>query len=306
MQVTLDGRIAAVTGAGRGLGRAYALELAGRGAAVLVNDLPGSADAAETVAEIERRGGTARECLADVGTRDGGVEIVRDAVDALGGLDVLVNNAGMLRNGFFEELDEHRLREILAVHLEGPFFASQAAFAAMRERGGGRIVNVSSNTAFGMAGLANYSAAKAGVVGLTRTMALEGRPHGILVNAVMPNAATPIMLEDPIPGFEQDKRFAEAFAAIADRFDVELVAPLVAYLASDACTCSGEVFSALGGRYARVFYGVADGWLSPSDRAASAEEIAEHIEEISEIGERFLTPSSIRDEFEAVAAALRS
>ena len=304
MDVDLNGRVAVVTGAGRGLGRAYALELASRGAAVLVNDMPGGT-AGDVVDAIVDAGGTAAASENDVSTPEGAAAIVADAVEQLGGVDVVVNNAGVLDNARFDEMTPAKLDRILAIHVKGTVFVAQAAFGQMRAKGYGRVVNISSNTSFGMAGLSNYAAAKAGIVGLAKSMALEGAADGIAVNAVMPNATTPIMVDEPIPGFEEDTRFVAAFEGVSNRFEPELVAPLVAYLASERCGWTGEVLSALGGRYSRVFYGVTEGWLSPPDGPVSTDDIAAHADEIFSIGDEFLVPTQIRDEFEAVAARLR-
>jgi NAD(P)-dependent dehydrogenase (short-subunit alcohol dehydrogenase family) len=188
------------------------------------------------------------------------------------------------------------------VHLKAPMYVMQAAFPVLRKNGYGRIVNTSSNTAFGMVGLAHYAAAKAGVIGLTKALALEGAGDGILVNCVLPNATTPAMENDPIPGFEEDTRFVDAYMAVADRYGTELVSPLAAFLASPACTVTGEAFSALGGRYSRVFYGVTRGWFSPTDAPVTPGDIAEHADEIMAIDDGVLVPEKIRDEYEAVAA----
>lgn len=298
----LEDRVAIVTGGARGLGRTYVLELAARGAAVVVNDLPGGG-ADDVVSEVRAAGGRALASEHDIADPAGARRVVEDAVASYGGLDVLINNAGMLRNGAFEELAEDRIRDILAVHLAGVFFVTQPAFRAMRDRGAGRIVNISSNTSFGMAGLVNYSAAKAGVLGLTASLAIEGAPHGIAVNSVLPNGTSTIMDDDPIPGFEDDERMATAFQAVAHRFEPERTAALVTYLASPACTATGQHFSSLGGRYARVFYGVTEGWMSP-DGMATAEDVGEHFAEIADLDRIALLPSSISDEFHLVAEQL--
>jgi NAD(P)-dependent dehydrogenase (short-subunit alcohol dehydrogenase family) len=302
--------VAVVTGAARGLGRAYARELAARGAKVVVNDLPESG-ADRVVDTIEASGGTAIASAHSVATRDEAAAIIADALDRYGRLDVLINNAGMLRNAYFEELTEAQIDAIFDVHLRGVFHVTQPAFKAMREQGYGRIVNVSSNTCFGMAGLSNYATAKAGVIGLTRTLALEGEEHKILVNAVLPNAATTIMDDEPIPGFGEDERFQAAFAAVDSRFRPEHVAPLVVFLASPACTMTGECVSALGGRYARVVFALSRGWMSATSEPAAAEDIGEHVSEIMDLGafadaEGVLVPGQIRDEFEAVATRLET
>ena len=186
------------------------------------------------------------------------------------------------------------------VHLKGAFHVTQPAYRLMRDNGYGRILNVSSNTAFGLGGLVNYAAAKAGLFGLTTSLALEGASHGVLVNALFPNATSTIMDNDPIPGFAEDERFAAAFDVLATNYGPETIGPLVAYLVSPACTVSGEGFSAMAGRYARVFFAHTQGWLSPSGHA-STEEIAEHLDQIREVKDS-LVPRSCRDEFEAVAA----
>ncbi len=300
--ISLKDQVAVVTGTRRGLGRSYALELGRWGASVVVNGRPGSEGLDELVAEIEQVGGSAVACESDVATRDGGQALVDKAVEHFGRLDIVVNNAGILRTGFFEDLADREIDAIFDIHLKAPFYVTQAAFPVLRENGYGRVVNTSSNTAFGMAGLAHYAAAKAGVIGLTKSLALEGAGDGILVNCVLPNATTPAMENDPIPGFEEDTRFVDAYMAVAGRYETDLVAPLVAFLASPACTLTGEGFSALGGRYARVFYGVTEGWFSPQDAAITPGDIADRIDEITRIDEGFLVPDKIRDEYEAVAA----
>jgi NAD(P)-dependent dehydrogenase (short-subunit alcohol dehydrogenase family) len=301
-EVMFSDQVAIITGAARGLGRCYALDLAGRGAAVVVNDLAGRG-ADGVVASITEAGGRAIAAEHDISDPEGAQQVVADALAAYGRLDVLVNNAGMLRNGRFDELSADRIRDIFAVHLAGAFFVTQPAFRAMREAGYGRIVNISSNTSFGMAGLVNYAAAKAGVLGFTTSLAIEGRPHGIGVNSVMPNGATTIMDDEPIPGFEEDTQFASAFEGVAHHFEPERTAALVTFLASSKCMASGQHFSSLGGRYARVFYGVTEGWLGP-DSIATAEAVGDHFSEISDLERVELLPTSIGDEFHAVSEAL--
>ena len=301
--VSMEGRVAIVTGAARGLGRAYAMDLARHGAAVVVNDLPGGG-AEHVVAEIEAAGGTAGAAEHNVAVPEEAAAVVAEALDRHGRVDALVNNAGMLRNAPFESLRVDQIRDIFAVHLAGTFHVTQRAFGAMREAGYGRIVNVGSNTAFGMAGLINYATAKAGILGLTTSLAIEGAEHGIHVNTVMPNARTTIMDEEPIPGFEADRRFMAAFEGVSHRYEPERTASLVTFLASDACTATGQHFSSLGGRYARVLYAVTEGWMTPGDELASADDVAEHFEEIADAERIALLPASITDEFDLVARAL--
>ena len=303
-QIALNDQVVIVTGAGKGLGRAYALELGRGGASVLVNDLPGTHDADAVVSEIEGAGGRAAASYQDVTSREGGEAIVAEAVEHFGSLHGLVNNAGILRNNLFEDLTDQQIDAVLAVHLKGAFHVTQPAYRLMSENGYGRILNVSSNTAFGLYGLINYAAAKAGLFGFTTSLALEGAERGVLVNALFPNATSTIMENDPIPGFAEDERFMAAFDAIAHNYGPETIAPLVAYLVSPACSVTGEGFSAMAGRYARVFYGHTRGWLSPTGHP-TAEEIAEHLDQIRD-PEGALVPTSCRDEFETVAALIGS
>jgi NAD(P)-dependent dehydrogenase (short-subunit alcohol dehydrogenase family) len=303
-RIALNDQVVVVTGSGKGLGRAYALELGRRGASVVVNDIPGTDDAEAVVEEIEREGGRAVSSYQDVSTRAGGQAIVDDALDAFGSLHGLVNNAGILRNNLFEDLTDEQIDSVLDVHVKGAFYVTQPAYHVMKENGYGRILNVSSNTAFGLFGLINYATAKAGLFGLTTSLAIEGAEHGVLVNALFPNASSTIMENDPIPGFAEDERFMAAFDAVAHNYGPETIGPLVAFLVSPACAVTGEGISAMAGRYARVFYGHTRGWLSPSGHP-SAEEIAEHLDQIRD-PEGALIPTSCRDEFEAVAALFGS
>jgi NAD(P)-dependent dehydrogenase (short-subunit alcohol dehydrogenase family) len=297
--ISLNGQVALVTGARRGLGRVYALELAARGASVVVNGTTGSAGLEDVVEEIRAAGGTAAASRRNVDTREGGEGAVQDAIDAFGRLDIVINNAGILRAGMFEDLNDADLDALLNIHIKSLFYVCQPALAIMRKQGYGRIVTTGSNTEFGMRGLASYAAAKGGVMSFTKCLGMEGADDGVLVNCVMPNAATPAMENDPIPGFENDTRFAAAFEATADRFDTAMVAPLVVYLASRECVSNGESYSALGGRYARVFYGVTDGWLAPPG-PISADDIASNAEQILQ-AEPHRIVGSILDEYEAVA-----
>lgn len=241
--VDLDGRTALVTGAGGGLGRAHALELAARGARVVVNDLGGAsqdAAAAAVVDEIEARGGTAVAVEASVADQDGARAIVDAAIEQFGQLDIVVNNAGILRDRSFPKLEEQDLRQVLDVHLVGTFLVSQAAWPHLKGQEYGRIVNTTSPAGlFGNFGQANYAAAKAGIIGLTQTLAIEGRRSGILVNVVAPLAATR-MTESILPG------------EVLDRLDPGLVSPVVAYLASEACDHTGGIFTAGGGFVGRT------------------------------------------------------
>ena len=224
-ELSYDGRVAIVTGAGNGLGKEHAMLLASRGARVVVNDLGGSvagvgADltAAEAVAkEIEAAGGIAVPDGHSVATREGGAAIVQTALDAFGRVDVVVNNAGILRDKSFHNLTPELLDPVINVHLYGTIWTTQPAFLRMREQGYGRIVNTSSAAGiFGNFGQTNYGAAKMGIIGFTRVLAQEGAKYNIKVNAIAPMART--------------RMTEELLGPVAEKLDPAMVAPVVAYL----------------------------------------------------------------------------
>src|SRR3954463_8838143 len=197
-EISFDGRVAIVTGAGGGLGRTYALELARRGASVVVNDLGGSvngeggsdAAAQKVVDEIKAAGGEAVANYDSVATPEGGENIVKSAVDAFGKVDVVINNAGILRDKSFAKMTLDDIHAVLDVHLKGAFYVSQPAFKVMKDNNYGRFVFTASNATFGNFGQTNYAAAKMGLVGLSNTIAVEGARNGILSNVIMPVART--------------------------------------------------------------------------------------------------------------------
>ncbi len=269
-----DGRVAVVTGAGRGIGRAHALLLGARGASVVVNDLGGSksgggsdAGPAESVAaEIVAGGGIAVSDTNDVSTEAGGVAIVDAAVDAYGRVDIVVNNAGIMRWGDLPKADLASLQSVLDVHLLGSFNVTRAAWPHMVEQGYGRIVMTTSTGMLGLQGNLAYAAAKAGVVGLTRNLRLSGEPHGIKVNLIAPVAYT---------------RMGGAPSSDAEGVDAppnmapSLVSPMVAYLCHESCPVSGEIYVAGGGRLSRLFIASTNGYVAsggeptPEDVAAN-------------------------------------
>jgi len=303
-----NGQVAIVTGAGRGLGRAYAIDLAKRGAAVVVSDIAGGGasgepDAGAVVEEITATGGRAVSVSASVATREGGQTIVDAALDTFGTVDIVVNNAGILRPAMFEDMTDEQLHEVMDVHLFGAFYVTQPAWKVMRQKGYGRVVLTSSSSVLGMQGNSNYVTAKAGLVGLARCLALEGAPHDIRVNCVMPFAASSIRQGNEHVG-EDAQRSAAAQNAMTHRRTTESVSPLVLYLASTACSVTGEAFSALAGRYARIFLGLTDGWLTEDANGVTVEQIGELIGRISD-PTTYAIPTRMIDELESVLARIQ-
>lgn len=302
-----EGQVAIVTGGGRGLGRAYCLDLAARGAAVVVNDVGVDRDtdvalADQVVAEIHHRGGRAVAARESVTTAEGAQAIVDAALATFGSLEIVVNNAGFLRNNYFAELSDTQINEVLDVHLRAAFRVTQPAWRYMRERGYGRILLTSSAAGMlGLQGQANYASAKAGLFGLCKSLAIEGAPFGIRTNVLLPMAlgATAIAQQDPVPGWRENYDW-DARRKLDGREGVDSVTPLVAYLVSRRCQVSGEAFSAVAGRYARVFVGVTRGWFAPDAHRVTMEDIEQHLDVIRD-REDFTVPGTLIDEVRAVA-----
>jgi NAD(P)-dependent dehydrogenase (short-subunit alcohol dehydrogenase family) len=288
-----DGRAVIVTGAGNGLGRAYALELARRGARVVVNDLGtttdgvgASAHAADfVVSEIRRAGGTAVPSHDSIAEVEGCERLAATALDAFGSVDVVVHNAGILRNAPLTEMTDERFWPVVETHLAGAFFLTRAVLPAMIERSYGRIVFTSSASGvFGRPDGANYAAAKAGVIGLCNAVAIEGEPHGILANAVLPVAVTRLAgAPDAADQGDAARARRAELEAGAPRMGEEWVVPMVVYLASEACTGSQRYYSAVSGRYARVFVGVTTGWCADGERPPTAEDLAAQLGAIEDL-----------------------
>jgi len=277
--IDLDGRVAVVTGAGGGLGREHAKLLASRGARVVVNDLGGNRAgegggeemADRVVAEIEADGGEAVANYASVAELDGAESIVQDALDAFGRIDVVVNNAGILRDVTFAKLTPEALDLVLKVHLYGTFYVTMAAWPHLKEQGYGRIVNTTSGSGlYGNFGQSNYSAAKLGITGLTRTLAHEGRKYGINANVIAPIAASR-MTEDIMP------------PKLLELLEPENVSGLVTYLCSENCETTGEIFSVGGGYVARV--AIVEGPGVAFDHTPTPEEVADRFGDIRDLGD---------------------
>ena len=277
-EINFDGRVAVVTGAGGGLGRSHALLLAKRGAKVVVNDLGsnrageggGEEMADKVVREITDAGGEAVANYASVADLDGAKSIIDDAVEAYGKVDIVINNAGILRDKSFAKLTPEELDLVLKVHLYGTFYVTMAAWEHFREQSYGRVVNTTSGSGlYGNFGQANYSAAKLGIAGLTRTLAHEGAKYNINANVIAPVAASR-MTEDIMP------------PQLLEVLEPENVSPLVAYLSSEDCRETGRIFSVGGGYIARV--AIVEGEGATFDGAFTPDDVADKWDEIMQVG----------------------
>ena len=297
-EISFRDRVAIVTGGARGLGAAYCQELARRGAAVVVHDNGSEtsghghdpAPAHDLAAAIVADGGRAVACASDASTEDGGQEAVDAAVREFGQLDVIVANAGIIHDDSLEDWPTERFEALLRHHLLAAFHVVRPGFAVMKRAGYGRLVFVSSAAGvFGQPGLTGYATAKTGMLGLMNVAALEGAQFGITANTIMPMAGTRMALD--LMGEAAETADGRAFL---DTLRVDQVAPVVAYLASEACTETHTVLSAFRGRVAALQIGVTRGWTSPTGRM-SAEDVASHLSEITDPRD-LLVPGSIFDE----------
>ena len=287
-KITFDGQVAIVTGAGGGMGRSYALELARRGARVVVNDYggdmfgrdAGAAPAAETVvAEIRAAGGEALASLVPVGGADQARAIAAAALDAYGRIDILINNAGISASGALTAVSDERVENAYRTNVIGPHHLVRAVWPAMAEQGYGRILNIASNAALGMGGSSAYAASKSGLIGLTFDAAKEGAAHGIQVNALMPSAYSRMI--EAVP----DRLFVDW---MREQLPPESVAAVATYLVSAEARVTGAVFSTGGGRLARVAWVEAPGVI---ERNIMPERVGDLIGPASEMSAPVLVDS---------------
>ncbi|MEU7812784.1 SDR family NAD(P)-dependent oxidoreductase [Pseudonocardia sp. NPDC049154] len=273
------GRVAVVTGAGGGLGRSHALLLASRGAKVVVNDLGGGvrgeggdASPADTVvAEIKEAGGEAVANYDSVSDPEGARRIIQTAVDTFGGIDILINNAGILRDKTFKKVDLADFRAVLEVHLLGTVYCTHAAWPIMNAAGYGRIVVTTSLAGTsGNLGQSAYGTAKLGMVGLVNSLAIEGARNNVRINAISPGAAT--RMTDGLNPPAVDRYLTS-----------ELVSPGVAYLVSEECTVSGQILQSMAGGYSRVHYFETEGVQFDPQQPLTPEMIADRYDEISDL-----------------------
>ncbi len=299
-EIRLDNRVAIVTGAGAGLGRSHALLMAARGAKLVVNDLGGRMDgsgadksaADHVVDQIRAAGGEAVANYDSVATTEGAQAIVKTALDAFGTVDIVVNNAGIIRYKSFMQHTAEDFAANLAVHLSGSFYVSQAAFPTMKEKRYGRLVFTSSSGGLrGNADGVGYGAAKAGVLGLANVMAHTGAPYGIFSNVISPNAYT---------------RMTENVVAERniEKLSPEFISPLVVYLSSERCTLNHEIFAVGGGTVARTILALAPGWRANSKADFTPEAIAEHLAEIMDMT-NYSNPQNSEEETRLVAGKRR-
>jgi NAD(P)-dependent dehydrogenase (short-subunit alcohol dehydrogenase family) len=281
MAIRFDGKVAVVTGAGSGLGRTYALEFAKRGAMVVVNDLGSSRDgtganssaADAVVEEIKKGGGKAVANYDSVATVQGGENIIKTAMDAFGRVDIVVNNAGILRDKTFVKMTEDEWDIVLSVHLRGAFCVTAPAFKIMRQQNWGRIIFTASGAGlYGNFGQTNYASAKMALVGLMNALKLEGAKNNILVNTIAPVAASR-MTEDVLP------------KEIFEKLKPEFVTPLVMYLCSDECKDTGMIFNCGGGWYSRTAIMCASGTIIQGKDEITAEDIMAQWSKITDLSD---------------------
>jgi NAD(P)-dependent dehydrogenase (short-subunit alcohol dehydrogenase family) len=309
-----DEQVAVITGAGGGLGKQHALLLASRGARVVVNDTGGSvtgtgsdSGAANAAAEeICRQGGEAVADTNSVTSPQGGQAIIDTALRTWGRVDIVINNAGIVRDAPFEDLTADLLEPLLDVHLKGAFYVTRPAWKVMRAQRYGRILNTCSAAGIlGAERMSNYGAAKTGLIGLTRVLAAEGADHNIKVNAIAPIAYTRMLAHSINGAGRQDDASAQAIlddlaAQYLQKLEPGRVAPVAAFLTHRDCPVSGEIYTVGAGHVARFFIGRTKGFYSP---ALSVEDVRDHFEEIRADTD-YTVPGSPADEMSTLFATI--
>jgi NAD(P)-dependent dehydrogenase (short-subunit alcohol dehydrogenase family) len=313
-ELRFDDQVAVITGAGGGLGKEYALLLASRGARVVVNDIGGSvtgdgsnSEAAQAAAdEIRQHGGQSVADNHSVTSPEGGQAIIDAALNAWGRVDIVINNAGIVRDAPFEDMTAEQFEPLLDVHLRGAFHVTRPAWEVMREQGYGRILNTTSAAGIlGNAGMSNYGSAKTGLIGFTRVLAAEGAGHNIKVNAVAPIAYTRMLAHSVDAAGQPDDAAAQAVlddlvSQYLQKLDPGLVAPVAAFLTHRDCPVTGEIYTVGAGHVSRFFIGRTRGFYSPE---LSIEQVRDHLDEIrDEAG--YTVPGGTADEMTELFAAI--
>ena len=315
-KIRLDGRVALVTGAGRGLGRSHALELAARGAKIVVNDLgcglfgegADESVAQEVVREIEAAGGSAIANTLSIDQPENARKMVQEAMDAFGRLDIVVNNAGFLRRRPFLEHTPEMVHDIISVHVLGSYFVSQAAYEVMLAKGYGRLVFTSSpGGTRGNPFVTAYGAAKAGIIGLAQSIALAGVPHNIKANVISPYGNTRMggAMETRSP----DEKMGQMRELTAGVLDTRHASAAVVYLASEECALNHTVLTVGGGRVALSAILIGEGWQAPFGELLTPEMVRDHLPAILDLS-KAANPTSSDEEGSAflgpaVQAAMR-
>jgi NAD(P)-dependent dehydrogenase (short-subunit alcohol dehydrogenase family) len=298
--LTFEGRVALVTGSGNGLGREHAMLLASRGCRVVVNDLGGPADGSDddrgaaqrVVDEITAAGGVAVADTHSVADTDGAAAMVHAAIDSFGRIDVVVNNAGILRDKSFLGMTPELFDAVLDVHLKGTVHVTRAAWPHFRDQQYGRVILTSSASGlFGNPGQANYAAAKSAMIGLMNVLVFEGAKYNININLIAPVAETQMT--------------SHVIGKLSGFVGPQLVAPVVGYLAHASCETSGHMYSVGGGRVARVFIGLSHGWGEPG-RAFSIEDVRDHLADIEDLTDYTVPRGAAEDHLAVRAAAARA
>ena len=292
-----NGRVAVVTGAGRGLGRAYALLLGQLGAKVVVNDLGGTtagtgldpAPAQGVAGQINDAGGTAIADASDISTPEGGQRAVDAALKEFGRIDVVVNNAGNIIYGALPEVEVGNIDAHLGVHVRGSFNVTRAAWPYMLAQNYGRVVLTTSTGMFGLPDNLGYATAKSAMIGMAQSMTLSAGDRDIKVNLIAPNAYTR-MAGDASEGMDQLKAQRPSAAA---GMEAELVAPMVAFLAHESCPVSAGIYLAGGGRFARLFLASTDGYLQPDGETPTVADVADHWAEINDQASYYVPTSTL-------------